>query len=719
MIVKTIRSLYYILFFLTPLFMFSFTSELFEFNKMMLIYLVGILIAGLWLLKSVQEKKFFVRRTILDIPIALFLGSQILSTFFSIDPHTSLFGYYGRFNGGLIGLFSYLILFYAAATFLQKKDWITLFRWSLFSSVLVILWGLPGRFGHDLSCLLYSGQFNNSCWTDQFRPAERMFSTLGQPNWLGAYLSINFFIGLYFFSQGNVVRSAIYAAYLILNFSAILFTRSRSALIATVVGTIIFFGFFYVIRDGRKVLQKRLKAIGVLFAALLVAVVIFKTGIDKIDRFLTLPNNPHRTESVTGGASGQAKKEVLSSEITESLDIRKIVWKGAIELGLKYPLLGTGVETFAYSYYSVRPREHNLTSEWDFLYNKAHNEYLNYFATTGFLGTLTYLALVGVTLFLFISKLKEKLFRSQGMSEQEKNSTIQEYWEDKVFILGLFCGYITILITNFFGFSTTTINMFFYIIPAVAAAKEAVFERNLSRTGVWVVGGIGLIGIVYLLIGFARYYVADVQYALGINYNKINDYQQSAIHFGNAVGLHYEPVYLDKYSYALANLAFIAAYQKQHEVEKKLISTAEYYNDASLRASPGNVIYWKTKGKNDYLFYQINLDTKYLEDGIKALKTAQTLAPTDPKIPYSLAIYYSLLSSDTKDMNKKALNTTLSLNEIDDAIELKADYRDAYVLKAQLLKSYGQTKEARRVLEYILQKLVPGDQEASKELQNL
>ena len=55
-----------------------------------------------------------------------------------------------------------------------------------------MLWGLPGRFGYDMSCFLFLGQLNNSCWTDQFHPEVRMFSTLGQPNWLGAFLAVNF-----------------------------------------------------------------------------------------------------------------------------------------------------------------------------------------------------------------------------------------------------------------------------------------------------------------------------------------------------------------------------------------------------------------------------------------------------------------------------------------------------------------------------------------------
>ena len=72
-------------------------------------------------------------------------------------------------------------------------------------------------------------------------------------------------------------------------------------------------------------------------------------------------------------------------------------------MALKYPLFGTGVETFAYSYGFVRPIAHNLTSEWDYVYNKAHNEYFNYLALTGFLGLGAYLGFIAVFIIYVLS----------------------------------------------------------------------------------------------------------------------------------------------------------------------------------------------------------------------------------------------------------------------------------------------------------------------------
>src|SRR5258708_255262 len=100
MTTKILTYSFYILFFFTPLFFTPLNSELFEFNKMMLIYFLTTIITGAWFIRMLQEKKFLLRKTPLDLPLAFFLLSQIFSTITSIDPHTSLWGYYSRLNGG-------------------------------------------------------------------------------------------------------------------------------------------------------------------------------------------------------------------------------------------------------------------------------------------------------------------------------------------------------------------------------------------------------------------------------------------------------------------------------------------------------------------------------------------------------------------------------------------------------------------------------------------
>ena len=81
---------FYLLFLLVPLSLFPTTSEIFEFNKIIITYALTVFILASWTTRMVVAKKIIFRRSILDFPILLFLASQVASTYLSIDPRTSL-----------------------------------------------------------------------------------------------------------------------------------------------------------------------------------------------------------------------------------------------------------------------------------------------------------------------------------------------------------------------------------------------------------------------------------------------------------------------------------------------------------------------------------------------------------------------------------------------------------------------------------------------------
>lgn len=726
---KIQKYLYYLLFFVTPFIMLSSTSELFEFNKLIFIYIISSLLLCVWMARMFAAKKVLFKRTPFDFFIGLFFLSQLVSTFFSIDIHTSIFGYYGRFNGGLLSVTAFLIVYYSLSEFMSatvdRKAIISmLMKISLLASTLVILWGLPGKFGHDLSCLIFSGKLTNSCWTAQFDPAARMFSTLGQPNWLGAYLDITFFIALYYFLRAplKLRQPRFYAisAVSILQLLGIYFTNSRSSVAAVIAGALAFFVWVMIRRRYLHLPHLKEKTIAVA-ALFIVTVLIYKTGVASIDKYISLSTyfKPSITTQTAKRAQPQSPAQAPAAplNITDSLVIRKIVWQGAEKLGMEYPLFGTGVETFAYSYYFVRPVAHNLTSEWDFLYNKAHNEYLNYFATTGFFGLGTYLLFLGAVIIMALLWI-----RPGKLDEHADLSLLQAL---------LFASWITILITDFVGFSTTVISMYFYIIPVLLFYLE-VLKRpavqpvhaekkayKLSGSSALIGYGIPLLLAVFFVQYFVSYWLADTKYALADNLSKANDYQNAAALLGQAMQLRPDHVYEDKLSYYLANLAFIAAYQKNNQLATQLMQDSAKYNESSLLQSPQNILYWKTKVKDLYIFYQITLDKKYIEDGVKALKESEKLSPTDAKLPYFMATYDSLLYDDEKDSQTKAKLQTASLEEVNKSIALKSDYYESYYLKAQLYRKYKMIPQAKETYEYILKNISPGNTQIEQELKSI
>jgi len=206
-LLTAMRYVYYTLFFLIPFLLTPVNYELFEFNKMLFVYVAASVIGTLWAFRMTIEKRFIFRSTVLDIPIALFLIAHLISTVYSIDPYLSVWGYYGRFNGGLVSLFSYLILYYGLvsnssfgsdhSSFIKN----CLFA-SLFSGFLVSLYAIAQHFGIDANL-----------WVQDVQ--NRVFSTLGQPNWLAAYVAILLpiafsFIVLALFKQNSMGETTVY-----------------------------------------------------------------------------------------------------------------------------------------------------------------------------------------------------------------------------------------------------------------------------------------------------------------------------------------------------------------------------------------------------------------------------------------------------------------------------------------------------------------------------
>ncbi len=712
-LVKRVLSFLYLsLFVVTPLLIYHRTSELFEFNKILFIYLVTGLVSAVWVFEMIQHRKIILKKTFLDPFILLFAVSQILSTLFSIDQHTSIFGYYGRFNGGLLSTFSYVVLYYCYVSHIPlifNKEWVLkMMKISVFIASIVVVWGISGWYGFDASCALFTGALNNSCWTESFKPSVRMFSTLGQPNWLGAYCAVNLSFAFYFFNRaiesgtkllGKATISSVLTISLL--YAAIFATKSRSALLAAFSVTMLYMGYLFLKKDKTTLILRLKRPFLIIGLVGVIAMAIFKTGIPVLDKMLSPSQLINTTTEVK--TKTQPNEEFF---ISKSSDIRKIVWDGAIKLGVMHPLFGTGVETFGYAYYFTRPVVHNLTSEWDYLYNRAHNEYLNMLATSGFLGFLSYVLLIGAVCFYIF------LRRQNG--------------ESRFLATALGGGYVALLITNFFGFATSTSSLFFFLIPAFVLSQRSEsdeIQKKYETKPIWPVAyGLPVLMVVGSVLFVVSYFKADVNYNLGNAYLESQDFPSSISYLQKALTYKYEHVYEDKLSYAFAQAALLTHAdlgQKDPNASQKLLEAARAYNAKTIASSGKNLLYYKTASKVEFLAFQISGQERDFETSIDALSTAQKLAPTEPKIPYTKALFYSSYYDAATNKTLKATLAQNAMYEVNKAIELKGDYRDAYLLKGTMHAKFGETTEARESFEYILKHIVKNDQEAESELEKL
>ncbi len=715
--------------------------ELFEFNKMWMVYGITVIIFFLWGLRMISEKRFYVRRTVLDIPILLFLASQIVSTIISIDPHTSFWGYYSRFNGGLLSIITYIFLYYALVSnfFFSKEDAKEFVKRilgvSLISAGLVALWGIPSHFGYDPTCLVFGRGFTTACWTAAFDPTARIFSTLGQPNWLAAYLAILLPITMAFFLDLSLplknlqekiknYRLILFALLSIIFYIAIVWTNSQSGFLGLWAGIFTFIGIIKLVALRKKGVspQKLLRLKSLRLLGLFVIIFIFINFIigNPFPRFqnislegLTKDKTPSSTTQVAPDETQQGPS--LEYNITGSGEIRLIVWKGALEIFKANPIIGSGVETFAYAYYKHRPVEHNLTSEWDYLYNKAHNEYLNYLATTGLFGLGTYFAFI---LLFLITAIKH--FLSQ--------KTITPV----ILPAAIVGGFISILVSNFFGFSVVLLNLYLFVLPAIffmiagyrgeiiSQPKKANESYKMNDFNSMQYLALTLISALSLfwIWSLVSFWNADKAYALGYNYNKIGEYVAANKPLEEAVRTRpNEDLFKNELSVNLSSLALAFAQNNQNESAALFGQRAKEMSDEVIENNPNNVVYYKTRTRT--LFTLSQIQPELLDEAYKTILKAQILAPTDAKILYNKALIEEVVGNEEKALE------TLELT-----IKLKPNYLDAIFRKAIILISLSEKvddtskaqeykKQAKQTLEYITKTLAPGFTQAEELLKTL
>lgn len=765
---KAIEYSFYLLFFLVPLSFTNDTSELFEFNKLWVTFIITIVIASAWMTKMVIKRQLRIQRTPLDIPIVLFLISEVISTFLSLDPHTSIWGYYSRFNGGLLSILSYVFLFYAFVSNLKEEEkeetgefkfkkiyifvagvivfiigalvasqiksadaagipyqmlatLITVlatftvlmfaapkgiikksFYAILSSAFLVVLWGLPSHFGYDPTCLLFRGTFDVSCWTNDFQPKVRIFSTLGQPDWMAAYLAallpliaallINLSTGgkfvfnktFSFFKNHNFLIAAALFVFFLMSYVALLYTQARSAIIAVWVMIPLllawYFWFYLKPKFDKKKLTLDFKVVVLVFLS--VGAVTFFAGqpFGQLQKFTfggIMAKLAERSapKIVAKPAPAPTSPAAAAAELggTDSGIIRLLVWDGAISIWKNNPIFGGGLETYAYAYYQYRPAAHNMTSEWKFLYNKAHNEYLNYLATTGTVGITTYLLMIGS--FLFFSA-RHIFKRRNKLSEKD------------FLIVALLAGYGTILLTNFFGFSVVMINLLFYLFPAFvfmlaglinydkqisfSFSKKEIYVLNKLQKALIV---IAVLVSLYLLYTLVNFWNADRNYYYGKSFDQVTNYQTAYPFLKTAVSLRpSEPTFKDEFAYNNTVLGSALTIQAQKDTQnqaqsqtiaKQLIDTAISLTNQITTEHPNNIVFWKTRVRIFYTLGQLN--SGYLPLALEAIKRSAVLAPTDADVSYNLGVLYGQ-TGDSKNAVKTLENT----------IKLKVDYASPY-----------------------------------------
>lgn len=675
-----ISILYNILFLIVPLIFFKNTSELFEFNKIVILYTFTVLIVSAWIIKSIKLNKIIFRRTILDWPLVIFISTLFVSSLFSIDLRTSIFGYYSRFNGGFLSILCYSLLYWAYVSNMNKLTTKKSIVYLLISTTIASFLAILEHFNFSTTCGLMNLGWTNYCWVQDVK--NRVFSTLGQPNWLAAIIvsliPVLFSFTLTTKNEKNK-RSKLIPLYLsiFILFIALLFTKSRSGILGFLVADI-FFSTLVIIKYKKDYLIK------VVITNLIFGLLILVIGSPWSPSIFNVLNQNKNTSKEIENITNEP---LLETGGTESGEIRKIVWKGAFKIWQEYPIVGTGPETFAFSYPMFKPLEHNQTSEWDFIYNKAHNEYLNYLATTGTLGFIAYITLIGFIIF--------SLFQNKSL-----------------FGFSLIAGFISILITNFFGFSVVTTSLIFFLFPAMSLnyklessenEKRIKFDKFNSSQKIYLF--ILLTISTFFIILIFRYWLADIYYNKARLLNRSDNPIKAREEIIKALKISKkEALYWNEYAISDSEIAILLSENNEYEKGAEFASYSYNESKQAVNLSKYNINLRKTQIGIYYKLFQF--DKNYLLEAETVNKEAIIISPNDPKLYYQLGLL---------DIKLNKLEDAISY--LEKSISLKPNYKEARFALGSIYKDIGNIEKANENFKYILEKIDPKD-ELTKKLYN-
>lgn len=710
---KIIIILFHLLVITVPFFFTWVNEELFEFPKMLLTYSFTIFIVGFWVMRMIREKRWIIYRSVFTWPILAFLLSQVMATIFSIHFHTSIFGYYTRWHGSLLSTFAYILLFYAFISNINRRDLPKLMLSLLLAALGVSLYAIPEHFGVSPSCLLISRQFSVQCWVQDVQ--TRVFATFGQPNWLAAYvvtllpLSLIATVKASFSSKKiwQSKKSWLYGITSVALLMTLIFTKSRSGMLGFGISIIVLvLGLIWLLYQKQLLRSQLTTRLGGLSAVLLVVIALFGTPFTpSLPELLTAATPTNEAPAADADLQPtSAPVNRLEAGGTDSGEIRKIVWQGALDVWKRYPLFGSGVETFAYSYYQDRPLAHNDVSEWDFLYNKAHNELLNFLATTGIFGLGTYLVMLGWFGIICLKIITQP--------EPKKTETSSYDLQQQLVALSLLAGVVALSISNFFGFSTVMVSVLMFLFfgwveliyrqqqPSLIDPKFLPKATAGQQFGMIITALIMFILLTRIIVTWR----ADYAFATGKSYFKAQYILPGMQQLQQAAALQpQQALFHDELAETYSQLAVALDEQGESTQAAQLAAAAVQEVTLTRRLNPRHLNFYKTQAR---VFINLSqIDESLLDYALETLYTAIELAPTDPKLRYNLGVI--LIDQGETEAGQAALI---------EAVKMKPNYEAARLELGKLYESQGEIDQAVVQYQYIYDHITTNNQFVNEKL---
>jgi len=458
----------YLLAFLVPLFFLPIVPSVLELNKQMLLVVLGGIAFLAWIGKLAWEGKIKIKKNFFLIPILLLLLILALNTGFSVYRDQSMWGSFGTESLSLVTIIALIAIFLVITNnFFSQQKIKGLALIIIASSAIANIFALFQIFGKFI--------FKNTAL------AQNSFNSIGSVYALSIYLGaiLILTVSMLLEKQSFRIKIALMICSLLFIFTLIMINFSTT-LVIFLVGMAILLGLAIITSSNEEKNRALIFPMVVLTLILLATLIGKRGGIVRVQ----LP--------VEVGLSSSA-----------SYDVMKGAWKDKF-------LLGTGLSSYDLAYLKSKPTEINLTNFWSVKFSEGSSRFFTLATTTGFLGTLAFLFLVGsVLVYIFSSFIK--IF---GRSE-----------EGTYTLIGLTAAWIYLTIVYFFYPSNITIDFLWWTLTAsLIVLTSLVFKRKeeiISETSSPRVSLILSFVFVLIIVGFiSLIFLEGQRYVAAAAYNK-------------------------------------------------------------------------------------------------------------------------------------------------------------------------------------------------------
>lgn len=344
--------------------------------------------------------------------LAFGIGLSILNIF-SMNRQVSYMGTWDRF-GSVADWVALVIIYLTLRTvFTTKKDWLRYFIFHTILATIVALVGLAQLV--RLPIVYFDG--------------TRIFSTLGNPAFLGAYLLLSIGVGMYCF---RVVRyRTLIAASVSIQIMILLYTYARSAVLGLCIALLLIalISYWHVLT--RRFDSRRIFILFGISAAIIMGFSIIALGV------------AHSIRPVFDAARPR--------EIVDQTTKSRIINTGIAVAGFRdKPVFGWGMGTYSIVFQKYYDPRLYYGSDHTAFFDKSHNEYLDRAVETGIVGLLLWLNLLLAPVWRAVKERKE----------DARLATI---------LLPFIAGYASYLI---FSFSSIADSLLFIVLFAIIASSD-------------------------------------------------------------------------------------------------------------------------------------------------------------------------------------------------------------------------------------------------------